>query len=416
MTMTFRTTPPPFTTDFRIVLEPLTRTEGLAMLYSDKLEVFRLELIFPFGILHAPDIETGQFFPLLITLGTAGKTAAEITEGFERLGGFLDISTGLHRTTVTLHGLSRYFQACLPLLSELIFHPVFPEAEIEIQRTQALQTHQVDRLKPTFVANRAFKEVIYGPNSLAGQTPDAESIGQLNRATLQKFHAETFGSSPFDLYLCGHFSEADVAALHRHLGPYRGKGPLASAPFPAPKPARDVRVEMDDSIQSSLVIGRRLFNRAHPDFFPFLVTNTVFGGYFGSRLMKNIREEKGLTYGISSSLTSNGPDGVFSIRAELNKEKLQEALEAIDAEKETLRTIPVEEHELTTVKNYIKGNILSGTNTIFDIMDKHKAIFYESLPPDFYENMSMNIDRVTPEKIMAMTDAWFRDFSTVIAG
>lgn len=420
--MTFRTVPPPYTTDFRITLDPLEYfPHRIAVLRSDVLEVFRLEFVFPFGMLHAPDVETGHFLPRLMAMGTGSRTAYEIAEAFEQLGGFLDISTGLHRTTVTLHGLSRYFREYLPLLADVIYQPAFPETEIEIQRAQATQNFLVEDRKPTVRANRAFKEAMYGKDSLAGQSPDPGSISRLNRDSLKKFHAASFEVSSYDIYLCGRFNDTDLAALTGYSEQFSSSGKIQGGhspeiSFPGKKGIQHIIVEMENSIQSSLVIGKRLFNRAHPDFFRFLVTNTLFGGYFGSRLMKNIREEKGLTYGISSSLMANGPDGIFSIRAELNKEKLDEALAAIEAEKEILRTIPVPEEELSTVKNYIKGNILSGTNTLFDIMDKHKALIYESLPQDFYENMSAQIDRVTPEDVMHITNTWLKDFSTVIAG
>lgn len=374
-----------------------------------------MEFIFPSGLLHAPDIETGHFLPRLMALGTGSRTAYEIAEAFERLGGFLDISMGLRRTTVTLHGLSRYFKDYLPLLGDVIFQPSFPEDEIDIQRAQASQNYQVESLKPAFRANTSFKEAIYGKDSLPGQTPDPGAIARLNRNALKEFHAAAFAAGPFDIYLCGYFTDPDLAALQSFSKPFNN-GSIREPGFPEKQPVQHITVEMENSIQSSLIIGKRLFNRAHPDFFRFLVTNTLFGGYFGSRLMKNIREEKGLTYGISSSLVANGPDGVFSIRAELNKEKLEEALTAIEAEKEILRTIPVPKEELDTVKSYIKGNILNGTNTIFDIMDKHKALFYESLPPDFYESMGEQVDAVTPEDVMRMTDTWLNDFSTVITG
>ena len=417
--MSFRTVPPAYTTDFRISLEPLEyipATGRIAVLRSDILEVFRLEFIFPFGLLQAPDIETGHFLPRLMALGTADRSAYEIAEGFERLGGFLDITTGLHRTVVTLHGLSRYFSHYLPLLADVIYQPSFPEPEIEIQRAQASQNYLVENRKPSARANRLFKEAMYGKDSMAGRSPGPEGIGKLNRDTLLRFHAATFAACPFDIYLCGRVTDTDLSRLADFAGQFIPNGKVFYPPFPEKNGVQHMTMEMENTLQSSLIIGKRLFNRAHPDFFPFLVTNTLFGGYFGSRLMKNIREEKGLTYGISSSLVANGPDGVFSIRAELNKEKLAEAIAAIEAEKELLRTTPVREEELTTVKNYIKGNILNGTNTLFDMMDKHKALYYEALPPDFYENMSTQVDTVTPEDIMRMTDTWLNDFSTVIAG
>lgn len=186
--------------------------------------------------------------------------------------------------------------------------------------------------------------------------------------------------------------------------------------YPTPSTPVQKHIPLEESIQSSIIIGKRLFNRKHPDFIPFLVANTLFGGYFGSRLMKNIREEKGLTYGISSSLSPNGPDGVWSIRAEVNKEKMQKAIIAIQNEMDILKTTAPNQDELQMVKNYLLGNILSGTNTLFDIMDKHKALKFEELPSDFYSNMNKKIQAVDEAQVVEIINKYFNDYTTVIAG
>ena len=416
-----RDIPPFFTTDFKVSLEPiekviLSNKKEINVLRSQTIEVFRLELIFPVGLLNAPDLQTGHFLTRLMALGTQRRSALEIAEDFEKLGGFFDINLGNFKTTFTLHGMSKYFEQYLPVLLDVIYNSSFPQPEIDIQKKQAEQSFLINSKKTAFIANREFREVIYGSDSLMGQTLNLEQIELLKRENLSSFHAAAFGSSDFEIYLCGNVSDDHLKSLEINLGSISTSGKMLSPVFPEKRNAENRTVTLEDSVQSTLIIGKRLFSRTHPDFHKFLVTNTILGGYFGSRLMKNIREEKGLTYGISSSLSSNLVDGVFSVRADLNKEKLDEAIVEIDKEISRLKVEEVPDSELTTVKNYIKGNILSGTNTIFDIMDKHKAIVTEGLAPDFYETLSEKIDAVTPQDIMDMANTHINDFSTIIAG
>lgn len=416
-----RDIPPFFTTDFKVSLEPiekviLSNKKEINVLRSQTIEVFRLELIYPVGLLNAPDLQTGHFLTRLMALGTQSRSALEIAEDFEKLGGFFDINLGNFKTTFTLHGMSKYFEQYLPVLLDVIYNSSFSQSEIDIQKKQAEQSFLINSKKTAFIANREFREVIYGSDSLMGQTLNLEQIELLKRENLSSFHAAAFGSSDFEIYLCGNVSDDHLKSLEKNLGSISTSGKMLSPVFPEKRDAENRTVTLEDSVQSTLIIGKRLFSRKHLDFHKFLVTNTILGGYFGSRLMKNIREEKGLTYGISSSLSSNLVDGVFSVRADLNKEKLDEAIVEIDKEISRLKVEEVGDSELTTVKNYIKGNILSGTNTIFDIMDKHKAIAMEGLAPDFYKTLSEKIDAVTPQDIMDMANTHLNDFSTIIAG
>ncbi len=408
---------PYISTDFSISLEPvtvepLTNGKQLYTLYSSQLEVFKLELIYPFGLLSLNTLEEGHFLPKLMLLGTKQKSAYEIAESLEMLGGFLDIQMGYQRTSVTLHGLSKYFNQYLPLVLEIILEPTFPATEADVLLQAALQNIQVERKKTSFSANKHFKSIIYSNHPILGRV--AENFDQV--MNLEPLHASTFLKYGCDLFLTGNFSASDLNTLRKfyhHLPVDKGTN---YDNYPTPSTPVQKHIPLEESIQSSIIIGKRLFNRKHPDFIPFLVANTLFGGYFGSRLMKNIREEKGLTYGISSSLSPNGPDGVWSIRAEVNKEKTQEAIIAIQNEMDILKTTAPNQDELQMVKNYLLGNILSGTNTLFDIMDKHKALKFEELPSDFYSNMNKKIQAVDEAQVVEIINKYFNDYTTVIAG
>ncbi len=408
---------PYISTDFSISLEPvtvepLTNGKQLYTLHSSQLEVFKLELIYPFGLLSLNTLEEGHFLPRLMLLGTKQKSAYEIAESLEMLGGFLDIQMGYQRTSVTLHGLSKYFNQYLPLLLEIILEPTFPATEADVLLQAALQNIQVERKKTSFSANKHFKSIIYSNHPILGRV--AENFDQI--MNLEPLHASTFLKYGCDLFLTGNFSASDLNTLREFYHHLPVDKSTNYDNYPTPSTPVQKHIPLEESIQSSIIIGKRLFNRKHPDFIPFLVANTLFGGYFGSRLMKNIREEKGLTYGISSSLSPNGPDGVWSIRAEVNKEKMQKAIIAIQNEMDILKTTAPNQDELQMVKNYLLGNILSGTNTLFDIMDKHKALKFEELPSDFYSNMNKKIQAVDEAQVVEIINKYFNNYTTVIAG
>lgn len=159
-----------------------------------------------------------------------------------------------------------------------------------------------------------------------------------------------------------------------------------------------------------------MINRKHPDFYKFMVTNTILGGYFGSRLMKNIREEKGLTYGISSVLTPMGADGIWYIGADVNKKNLDLAVLEIGKEINKLKESGTVNEELDLVKSYMNGSILNSMNTVFDVMDKHKALIFENLDIGFYGNLIEEIRSVTERDILEIANKYFENFSTVIVG
>ena len=177
-------------------------------------------------------------------------------------------------------------------------------------------------------------------------------------------------------------------------------------PLPPPtlltfKPAHTgpVRQTWPGKMQSSLRLGRLGPNRSHPDYFAVLVANEVFGGYFGSRLMKNIREEKGYTYGIYSQLTHLQQASYWSIGTDVNREVAEATMNEIGREMALMQQHPVEETELSTAKNYMIGQFAGSLNTPFEIADRHKTRLLAGLPADYYEHFVENVRAVTPEQV-----------------
>lgn len=363
--------------------------------------VVRLELIFRAGAWHEAVPGAAQFAVRMLNEGTRRRTAAQISEAFDQYGAFTEFSPGNDRSSLTVYCLARHLPVLLPVLHEVLREPVFPENELETQKSIARQTLQVNLEKTAFVATQRFKARVFGPSHPYGRSQQDEAIAAITREAVVDFYEGHLAGQPFTLFLSGRVSEAEVKLLNEAFG----KETLA--PETVKSPAHPVRVTRHDpelvarpdSVQSSVRVGKRLFNRRHPDYFRFLVLNEVLGGYFGSRLMKNIREDKGFTYGIHSSLTSLAHEGYFAIGTDVKKENTAQTLDEIRKEIGLLQTDLVPANELETVRNYMLGAFVGSLNTPFEIADRLKTIYFDDLPADFYETYVEHLRAVTPEAI-----------------
>lgn len=388
----------------------------LFSLSNSNLDVFRLEIVFKAGSYFGQKFGLSYFTSKLMPLGTTKRNAQQIAESFERLGGFLEVGQNQERLIVTLHGLTKYFGAYLTDLYDLIFLPSFPLDELEIQKKIASQSYLVSMEKTAVEANKIFREGLFGTEHSFGKTLQPSEIDFISVEELIGFHEKNIQHSNFNIFLTGNISKQEIDVLEGVFGHEVSVTSGLSIQSPKVLALFEQIIDKPDSVQSSIRIGRRMFNRHHPDFFKFLVFNTIFGGFFGSRLMKNIREEKGLTYGISSSMVPLADGGFWSIGADVKKENVPMALEEIQKEMDVLKLSPVTNNELNLVKNYIKGSVLSSTNTVFDVMDKHKAIVHEQLPVDFYDTMFNKIEAISVLDVQEMANMYMVDLSTVVVG
>ncbi|MFN8429422.1 MAG: pitrilysin family protein [Spirosomataceae bacterium] len=398
-------------------LSSVSLTNGIKIHYliNPSLQVFRLEIIFSAGSYFGEKFGQSFFVSKTLNLGTSKKSAKEVAEEFEKLGGFLEISQNLERLNITLHGLSAFFKEQVDNLLEIIADPTFPEDELKVQKNISKQSLMVNLEKTSFEANRIFRSGLYGDH-VFGKSLGFEDIDEIERNDLISFFEKNIRNSGFEVFISGNFTEADIEYVSGQLKCFniilRTKEVVTPGFFPKFKD----RIDKEGNIQCSLRLGKRMINRKHPDFYKFMVTNTILGGYFGSRLMKNIREEKGLTYGISSVLTPMGADGIWNIGADVNKDNLDLAEIEIEKEIANLKEKGTNANELNLVKSYINGSILNSMNTVFEAMDKHKALIFEGLPICFYDDLIDKILEVKEKDVLEIANKYFDDYSIVIVG
>ncbi|GAB2605059.1 M16 family metallopeptidase [Spirosoma areae] len=364
--------------------------------------VLRLECVFDAGTWYEQVPGSAFFAMKMLAEGTSVRSSAQISEYIDRYGIFMELNSGPDRASLVIYCLTRFLPNALLLLREMLTEPTFPQKELDDLRNITLQNLRVNYEKNAYLAGVLFREKLFGAEHPYGRSQKPESVEQLTRQGVVDFYERTIRNRPFQLILAGQAAENELLLINTELGqlsvrtdtlPAFSDNALLDSDLP-------VFAEKPDSIQSSIRVGRRLFTRSHPDFFKMLVTNEVLGGYFGSRLMKNIREEKGFTYGISSNVPSFRRDGYFLIGTDVNKENTRQTLDEIRKEIRLLQTEPVSDNELETVKNYMAGEFVGSLNTPFEIADRYKVILLDGMPADFLATYIQKLRSVTPDDII----------------
>ncbi|GHB53134.1 M16 family metallopeptidase [Persicitalea jodogahamensis] len=421
-----RTIAPPFRVIDRISLPPaetLTLDNGLPLhvINIGDQPVVRLECMFEAGNWSEAKPGAAHFAIKMLTEGTAARSSAEISEAFDRVGAFTEMKNTFDQAGVVVYCLARFLPEVLPIVHELLTEATFPRKEWDDLRNITLQNHRVNWEKNAYRATALFREKLYGLEHPYGRGRTEESISAMAREDALTHYQSNIQSSRYRIILSGKVGRDEIATVNAFLGKDAARADAeepTAASFPILPGEKTTIVERSESIQSSIRLGKRLFTRHHPDYYQMLVVSEILGGYFGSRLMKNIREEKGLTYGISSNAYAFREDGYFVVSTDVKKEFTQQTLDEIRKEIAILQTIPVPKEELRTVKNFLAGEFAGSLNTAFDVADRQKILITDGLPADFYDRYIRQIHATTAEDIMqiAQKHLVLDDMTEVVVG
>ena len=405
-----RTVAPPFQVIRHINLpavETLALDNGLPLhiINIGDQPIVRLECLFEAGTWYEATPGASYFATKMLSEGTSTRSSAEISEAFDRVGAFTEMSHTSDRSGILVYCLARFLPQVLPIVQELIADATFPEKEWNDLRNITLQNHRVNWEKNAFRASVHFREALFGPTHPYGRRRDEEQISSLAKEDAFAHYKSQIQHSPYRLVLAGKAGREEIETVNAFLG----KGPFLtdtqqSDPnyLATTTDDKTILVERPESLQSSIRYGKRLFTRQHPDYYKMLVVNEILGGYFGSRLMKNIREEKGLTYGISSNVSTLRHEGYFMIGTDVKKEFTGQTLDEIRREITSLQSVPVGDDELQTVKNFMAGEFAGSLNTAFDVADRQKILIMDGLPIDFFERYIEQIHATTADDILRL--------------
>ena len=378
-------------------------------------EVVRIEWIFNAGKSVETKVGQSQFTAQQLDKGTTAKSSLLIAEGFEKFGAHIDVSAGNDYTTVTLYALTFHLHQVLPLVEEILHEANFPVDEFEIAKNIALQQYQVNKEKTTFIASKQFRKALFGQHPYANEIEDVH-LHNLVQEDLRKFYQKFFTVNA--VFVCGKIKKDDIKVIERLSEKLIYKNEIAKNLTENWPGAIQEHIEKQESVQSTIRFGKRVITRNHPNFIPLLFTTHILGGYFGSRLMKNIREEKGLTYGIFGVVQPLKQQAILSIGADVNKENKELTLIEIKKEINKLKTELIGKEEFENARNYFVGSLQSEVSTVFANSDKIKSIILNQLPLDYYQQMIDSVENIKPEDVMqiASTHYTLDEFTTITVG
>jgi zinc protease len=343
----------------------------------------------------------------LLKNGTSKKNAFQINEHFEYYGSYLNRNCYNETASITLHTLTKHLETLLPVVRELLVDSVFPEEEIATYKQNMKQRLNVNLKKCDFVAGRLIDAYLYGEEHPYGRYTKFEDFDAINREVVTKFYQDFYRNGRFVLFVSGKLPSNIFPLLNQHFGDLP-LGPVTVSPIASvPSPEKKYRVINDpQGVQGAIRMGANFPNRHHPDFIKTQVLNNVFGGFFGSRLMSNIREEKGYTYGIYSYLENHIAESAWIISTEAGRDVCEAAITEVYKEMADLREEPVDDEELLLVRNYMMGSILGDLDGPFQIMNRWKTIILNGLPNDYFDHQMNTIRTVTAEELQALAQKY----------
>lgn len=338
----------------------------------------------------------------LIQEGTKTKTSREIRRDVFGMGGSLTAAASQDYTSVSARGLSEFAPRLIDLVADVAMNPTLPEDELAILRQQHLQTVAQQQASPQFLANREFRRALFGSHPYARTSETEASLKRMDRAKLVAFHRDHYRPNNAFLLIIGAIDpDQMIAAAERAFGGWT-RGDVPSPAF-APPPALSGRhvlfVQRPNSIQSSIAVGNIAIKRSDPRWYELTLANTIYGGAFNSRIVRNIREGKGYTYSPGSVLTGFADAGFYRFTADVRNEVTGPTLAEVFKEIDKMRAEGSDGAELQGAKSYLRGIFPIQTATQTGLAATLNNVYIFGLPKDYPETFRAKIAAVTPEQV-----------------
>lgn len=364
-------------------------------------QVLKIELVFSGSKWDESKNGLSYFTAHMLEKGTKTKNSFEIADFFDFHGASVEISPGFDFVSVSLFCLTKTINKVLPQFIELVSSSIFPEDELTLQKEIFNQSLKINNEKTSYVASKLIRQHLFGPSHPYGKSIEEGDVNQLTGNDLRDFFHNHLLLN--QVFIVGSLDESILDSIIyqlRIIQPDRRR--QKSSTVIISQNELSEHVERPNSIQSSLRLGKRIINRNHKDYPALVLLNHIFGGYFGSRLMKNIREEKGLTYGIHSSISNLKHDAFFVIGADVNRINKDIAIAEIRKELDTLRNKIVGGQELQTAKSHLLGSLQLEIANPFSVIDKIKTIHLIGLDENFYNDLFveiLNVDETAIQRV-----------------
>jgi zinc protease len=373
---------------------------------------FHGELFFRSGeaLVSSRSVGLAEMTATVLRTGTTKRNSRKIEEDLRRLGADLGTSAGQDTSAISFAGLSEFAEPLLELVSELSREASFPEAEFERERRQKLEEVKLERTSPGFLAGERLRKVLFGQHPYARVSPTEQQVAAYKREDLQQVYREIYTPENGLLVLVGDFDPlAMLKSAEKIFGNWTGKKPTSKEEAALPKlEGRKVYlVHNPGSVQTQILVGCHAITRKNPDWVRLGLANSLYGGAFNSRLVMNIREDKGYTYSPRSGVTPLRQHGYFSISAAVRNEVVAASLTEIFYELDKLRSVPVPAPELADAQNYLSGLFSMGLATQEGLLAQFSTVELNELPADYLETYRDKVRALTSAELLAAARKYF---------
>ena len=380
-------------------------------------ELIKIDFLFEAGTWYQPANLVAGLTNAFMNQGSQNYSAQDIAETFDSRGAYLQLSADQQFGTISILTLNKHLDEIIKVTADVIQNPVFPEKEVKAQIGKKRQQF----IKVKTLSQKRFSQVLFGKQHPYANTNSITDYDELDINTFVEFHRKHYTAKNCKIIVSGLYNHDLKDALESYFGHQNWSQTVGIDDVNFEISSDRVRmhfVEKDDALQSAIRIGCVFPNRNHPDYYGLNVLVTLLGGYFGSRLMTNIREDKGYTYGIGAGIYALPNAAYFSITTEVGSEVCQAALHEIYFEIECLQNKLVGEDELEIVRNYLLGETLRSFDGIFAMSNSLKTLIEAQLDYDHYDEFVKVIRTITPKKLKQLAQKYLNkeDLFEVVAG
>lgn len=384
-------------------------------------DIVKIDFVFQAGSWEQDYLLQSMFTNLMLNEGTKKYSSQKIAEIFDYYGAHLNLSVEKHNAVLTFVSLTKHIDKLFPVVDDILKNSVFPEKEFNVIRQKEKQKFIVEASTVKTIARNKFSEILFGTNHPYGKVSTANDFDRINIEQLKSFYSRLYSSNNCKIFIAGKVNDVVLSGIEKYFGGNDWLKPLklgkADIAIISDK-KKNHFIKKNDAVQSAIRVGKILFNKLHPDFLGMQVLNTILGGYFGSRLMANIREDKGYTYGIGSGMIPMKYTGLFAIMSEVGADVSQNTIKEIRFELKKLRTESIPAEELALVRNYMLGEMLSGFDGPFATIEAYKGLKEYNLNVDYFNKAVETIRTINSKELKKLANEHLHEDSMyyIVAG
>lgn len=406
------------------VIEEYTLQNNIPLftINSDEHEIIKMDFIFKAGLWYQKQPLVSSFTSMMLKEGTKNLSSFEIAEKLDFYGASIACVSEKDNANVSLYTIKKHFSEIIKILDEILYKPTFPENELQIIKNLKKSEYQIDSEKVDTISSKEFYKNLFGSNHPYSNYYEITDFDKITQKQLFNHFSRHYIANTCKIIVSGKLDDNFFMLTEKYFGKQKwysdtpdrksGNHEISSTD------ERYIHIEKQGALQSSIRIGNLTINKKHPDYPLLVILNTILGGYFGSRLMSNIREDKGYTYGINSIVYSLINTGVFVIITEVAKKHVKNTINEIFSEIKKLKTELVPEDELNSVKSYLIGEFIKFFDSPFASADAFKSIIDYNLDLNYYKNLFDKIRTVESKEILYIANKYLDESKmiTVVAG